>query len=63
MACLESLHGESSLENFTEPRTVRVTEDVYAYLQKQAKETNYTIPGYIKHLIEKKNMAKREKEV
>ncbi len=42
-------------------RTVHVTDEVYGYLQKQAKENNNTIPEYIKHLIEKKNKAKEEK--
>jgi predicted CopG family antitoxin len=34
-------------------RTIVVTEEVYRYIQKQAQETNRTVPEYIKHLIEK----------
>jgi predicted CopG family antitoxin len=41
-------------------RTICVTDDVYNYLQKNAKETNRTIPEYIKHLIEKNNTTKEE---
>lgn len=41
-------------------RSVHITDDVYGYLQKQAKENNLTIPEYIKHLIKKDNRAKEE---
>jgi hypothetical protein len=33
-------------------RTICVTDDIYSFIQKKAKETNRTIPEYIKHLIE-----------
>jgi predicted CopG family antitoxin len=32
--------------------TICVTEEVYKYVQTRAKETNRSIPEYIKHLIE-----------
>jgi len=34
-------------------RTICVTDEVYHSIQKKAKETNRTIPEYIKHLMEK----------
>ena len=39
-------------------RTICVTDEVYQYVKKRAKETNRTIPEYIKHLIEKEKTAK-----
>jgi hypothetical protein len=42
-------------------RTLRVTDDIHDCLKKQAKETNHTIPEYIKHLIGKNNQEKTEK--
>ena len=38
-------------------RTICVTDEVYSYIQTKAKETNRTIPEYIKHLIEKDDSA------
>lgn len=44
-------------------RTVHVTDNVYSYLEKQAKETNHTIPDYIRLLVDKNSMAKGRKLV
>jgi hypothetical protein len=41
-------------------RTICVTDEVYQTIQKRAKDTNRTIPEYIKHLMEKDN-PKKEK--
>jgi predicted CopG family antitoxin len=41
-------------------RTICVTDEVYDTIQKKAKETNRTIPEYIKHLMEKDNSPKGE---
>jgi predicted CopG family antitoxin len=41
-------------------RTICVTDEVYNSIQKKAKDTNRTIPEYIKHLLEKDNAPKKE---
>ncbi|MCW4019082.1 MAG: hypothetical protein NWF00_10470 [Candidatus Bathyarchaeota archaeon] len=35
-----------------EYRTICVTDEVYRCIQKRAKDTNRTIPEYIKHLLQ-----------
>jgi len=37
-------------------RTICVTDEVYRCIQQKAKETNRSIPEYIKHLMEKDNV-------
>ncbi len=41
-------------------RTICVTDEVYNSIQKKAKDTNRTIPEYIKHLLEKDSAPKKE---
>jgi predicted CopG family antitoxin len=42
-------------------KTICVTEDVYRYIQKKAKETDQSIPEYITNCIEKEKSLKGER--
>ncbi|MCW4010543.1 MAG: hypothetical protein NWF05_07985 [Candidatus Bathyarchaeota archaeon] len=44
-------------------RTICVTDEVYHCIQTKAKETDRTIPEYIKYLMDKESVQREEKTI